>query len=757
MVERGTRNPQGEPGGVWNVARPIPESESGHGALIADRASQLNYRGFPSRDGGELLIALERLPCPLSGRQICSFGQANNDMKNRAAFVRCCAGLLLVLVIAGCATSGPRSRYLERIEPDSITNLTAYCAGNTLDVRYPLHGKDAFAHATWTSMESHAAEYQCQFAVLTFEKQKRAARKSVVNPGNFLIIRDAAEWKQLLHAVFANLAPAQPGHGILLLVQNMEIVVYRDPTNALKVVNLENEPPGLTVDHTFSDADFSREAINLLAANVSALDRTQNQFLFLTGEDPAFVLMDLRERLIVFLSYPTDPEAEPIAVPGSFGLRALNSLLIKSLVITAIKNPFTLVSRGLWHIGSSGMTVLDTIPADSSGRPPPLYAGPGMDLVAWEKELDGVVNARPYEGRVQLFINGNEFFPAFVQSIENARHNVDVMVYIFGTDHYAVKIADVLKQRSRSVRVRVLMDDVGSLFAEGAPPASVPPDFEPPADIKSYLEAGSDVHVRVNTDPWLATDHRKCFIIDGRQAYLGGMNIGWVYRYQWHDLMVGLTGPVVGRLEKDYRKAWAFAGPSGDFGYAWTMVFDREHLRRNASPGDLDIRVLRTATGELQIYHAQLAAIRRAKRYIYIENAYFNDDTILRALIAARQRGVDVRVILPAESDVGIMQTSDLVMADAMIRNGIRVFIYPGMTHVKAAIYDGWACVGSANLEKMSLHVSQELDVAFSDPATVERLKEELFDPDFKRSRELENPVSLNWIDSVLKAFAEQL
>jgi cardiolipin synthase len=98
-----------------------------------------------------------------------------------------------------------------------------------------------------------------------------------------------------------------------------------------------------------------------------------------------------------------------------------------------------------------------------------------------------------------------------------------------------------------------------------------------------------------------------------------------------------------------------------------------------------------------------------------------------------------------------------MVMANEMIRNGIRVYAYPGMEHVKAAIYDGWACVGSANLEKMSLRVSQELDVAFSDPATVDRLKQELFEVDFKRSRELKNPVASSWLDILLKAFANQL
>ena len=446
-----------------------------------------------------------------------------------------------------------------------------------------------------------------------------------------------------------------------------------------------------------------------------------------------------------------------MVVPGSFALRLINSLLIKSLIVTAVKNPVSLVGCGLWHLGSSGATVLNSLSMNTSDPPPPLCTGPEMNLAAWEKDLDRVVTARRHKGRVQLFIDGSQFFPALVQSIETANRSVDVMVYIFGTDNFAVKIADVLKQKSATVRIRVMMDSLGSLFAEGAPAANVPPDFQPPADIQSYLAAGARVHVRAAADPWLATDHRKCFIIDGRQAYLGGMNIGWLYRYKWHDLMIGLTGPIVGQLEKDYEKAWALAGPFGDFAYARAAIFDREHEHRNVPPDSIDIRVLRTATCEMQIYHAQLEAIRRAKRYIYIESAYFNDDTILHALVQARQRGVDVRIVLPGESDIGIMQASDLVVANEMVRNGIRVFIYPGMTHVKAAIYDGWACVGSANLEKMSLRVSQELDVAFSDPGTVDQLDRQLFEADFKRSRELKGPVELNWADPFLKAISEQL
>jgi len=675
-------------------------------------------------------------------------------MKARVALTLAC-----LLLLAGCATPGPRRRYLEQIEPDTITNLTAYCAGNSLEIHYPLRGRDAFAHASWSPAEGANPEYQCQFSLLTFGRQKRTMRRSVVNSKNQLLVRDAAQWKQFLHEVFVSLAPRAPGHGILLLAQEMELVVFRDTTGNLKVVNLADKPPEIVIDHTFSDADFSREATKLLATSVGATDPNQDPCLFLTGEDPVFVLVDVREHLVVFLSYPADPESEPIAVPGSFALRVINSVLIKSFLITAVKNPITLVGRGLWHLGSSAVTVLNSLSASPAepGPPPPLFTGPGMDLAAWEKELDGLVTSRRHKGRAQFFVDGDEFFPALVQSIETSTQRVDVMVYIFGTDNYAVKIADVLKQRSATVPTRVLMDDIGSLFAEGAPASRVPPAFQEPGDIQSYLEDGSHVHVRIGADPWLATDHRKCFIIDGREAYIGGMNIGWLYRYQWHDLMIGLNGPIVGQLEKDYEEAWAIAGPFGDFAWARVAIFDREHVRRNPPPGSIDIRVLRTATGEMQIFHAQLAAIRRAKRYIYIENAYLNDDTILQALIEARRRGVDVRVIVPGESDVGIMQASDLVVANEMIRNGIRVFIYPGMAHVKAAIYDGWACVGSANLEKMSLRVSQELDVAFSDPGTVAQLDRQLFEPDFKRSHELKSPVELNWTDPFLKVISEQL
>ena len=169
-----------------------------------------------------------------------------------------------------------------------------------------------------------------------------------------------------------------------------------------------------------------------------------------------------------------------------------------------------------------------------------------------------------------------------------------------------------------------------------------------------------------------------------------------------------------------------------------------------ASPGH-PIRLLYTKLGDSQIYRAQLAAVRAAKRYVYIHNPYISDDGFLVALIRARRRGVDVRVILSTRGDSPTIDRSNLLAANAMFRRGIRVYLYPGFSHVKAAIYDGWSCLGSANLDKMSLRINKELNLATSHQDTVRTLETRLFEVDFEISTEMTHPfdeqtVPLPWV-----------
>ena len=249
-------------------------------------------------------------------------------------------------------------------------------------------------------------------------------------------------------------------------------------------------------------------------------------------------------------------------------------------------------------------------------------------------------------------------------------------------------------------------------------------------------------------------DHTKTTIIDGATAFVGGMNVGREYRYEWHDLMMEVTGPIVDQLQHDSDKAWARASLFGDAANLAAIVRGKRH--RAADQG-YPVRALYTRNFDSEIYKAQVEAIRRAQRYILIENSYFSDDLITYELAKARRRGVDVRVILPGAGNHPSLHASNQVAINELLDNGIRVYIYPGMTHVKAAVFDGWACVGSANFDKLSLEVNKELNLATSDIATVNRLLEQVFAPDLTFSQEVTDPVIVTFAQVLAERAADEI
>ena len=140
-----------------------------------------------------------------------------------------------------------------------------------------------------------------------------------------------------------------------------------------------------------------------------------------------------------------------------------------------------------------------------------------------------------------------------------------------------------------------------------------------------------------------------------------------------------------------------------------------------------------------------------------IQNAYFSDDQIMYELARARRRGVDVRVIIPTSGNHGPVNASNQVAINQMIEHGIRVYRYPGMSHVKAAIYDGWACVGSANFDKLSLQINKELNLATSDPKTVKTLIDRVFLPDMMISVETDKPVAITITAKLVEIVVDEL
>ncbi len=401
--------------------------------------------------------------------------------------------------------------------------------------------------------------------------------------------------------------------------------------------------------------------------------------------------------------------------------------------ISGVVRPFSTVFRLLSLVAYTGLDAMRPNPKrEVPLRPPPvLNDGPGMDLAAWEEKLDEITRTSVSMGNMELLIDGDEFFPRLERTVAGARSSVHLQTYIFDNDDYALNFGSLLKGRSREVDVKVLMDGLGTIMASGVDHESLPESYTPPSSLTSYLREGSRVKVRKLTNPWLTFDHTKSIVIDRQIAFVGGMNIGREYRYIWHDMMVQVEGPVVGILQEEFTRTWHYAGVTGDLALL-TSYGNREAPATNNSL--YPVRVLKTRIGHSQIYRAQLAAVRRAKKYIYIENPYLSDDVILYELIMARHRGVDVRVILPRQCNWKSMSRSNVLAANEMLANGIRVYMYPGMSHVKAAVIDGWACLGSANLDKASFRFNKEIDLATSHPVFVDKLISRLFKTDFDQS-----------------------
>ena len=122
-----------------------------------------------------------------------------------------------------------------------------------------------------------------------------------------------------------------------------------------------------------------------------------------------------------------------------------------------------------------------------------------------------------------------------------------------------------------------------------------------------------------------------------------------------------------------------------------------------------------------------------------------------------RRRGVDVRVILPDDGNHRAQNYSNELAINTMLRNGIRVYLYPGMSHIKAAVYDGWACFGSANFDKLSLQINEELNLGTSDPDIVSELLERVFIPDFELSEELTTPLPTDWTHRLAEFVSDEV
>ncbi len=341
-------------------------------------------------------------------------------------------------------------------------------------------------------------------------------------------------------------------------------------------------------------------------------------------------------------------------------------------------------------------------------------------------------------GSVKFFVNGKTYFPELLREIEAAESRVDIQTYIFDNDPFALELADALKRKSADVPVRVFIDTLGSELAGTKSPKALGEDAAKGPDIHRYLQDDSNVQVRRYLNPWLVGDHSKLHLIDQRIAFVGGMNLGWEYRHDWHDMMARLEGPVVDDLVDVFESRWRAGNWMHHWGLNWTgrpAKIRPADARDNSQDIPLRMLITHTGSGKREVLKAATIAIRSASRRIWMQTPYFTSDDVIIELENAVLRGVDVRIVIPGDNDTGLMEKVNAASLERFAKTGGKVYAYPGMTHLKAAVFDDWATFGSSNYDTLSLRINRELNLASSHPTLVEGLVEKVFLPDFQNSR----------------------
>lgn len=685
----------------------------------------------------------------------------------RSLFFLCllsCAGFEATGALSTAApipTSSPSDDYAEQALETLLnrTNLhpRAFVEDHKIRVYFTNDDRICMLDAAWKLPRVKTENFVYSSAFLQAGKSPKPI-PNTDSRWHELTVLPRAESDRLIHNVTDRLVPAEPGHGILCRFALGEATLYRNASGHVRLAAQSNNSVNVTIDRRYTRGEFASAAATELETGLRAAHPGQTSFMLAIGHGNQLrlVFLDLQQKQAVVLYVPAKADDK-----GRIGSRLANiaSFIVVDNVFAFLKNPVTTSARAVNQVLQWPRTLFPRLTHPKSEIPPLTHA-PGMDLAAWEQWLDHHAHAPRERGSVRLLIDGDAFFPAFERRVAEAQRGIAIHVCIIDRDDVATDMADRLKLRSTNVEVRVIFDRLMSRNAGKAPPTTPMRDgFIPPKSIAAYLRRDSEVRVRPQPNPVFTVDHTKVYLVDGRYAYIGGMNLGREYRFEWHDLMVEVQGPIVASYQRQFDKKWAQVGPWGDLGLASETIGGKEpdNTGPGRDSGQIELRRLYTKSFSRKIRSAQLAAINRASSYIFAENPYFYSNDILNALVRARRRGVDVRVILPSESDLTAGQRSSMVTANYLREHGIRVYLYPGMTHVKALLVDGWACFGSANFDALSLRLNGEADLATSDPAFAVRFRHDVFETDFERARELHEGLPVTWNDYLADALLNPL
>lgn len=330
---------------------------------------------------------------------------------------------------------------------------------------------------------------------------------------------------------------------------------------------------------------------------------------------------------------------------------------------------------------------------------------------------------------LRLLRNGAEYFPALVEAVRGARDEVWIETYIFADDPAGRAVAEALVEAARrGVKVRVLVDGWGAKH------------YLTPA-LERCLGDG-DVRLlkyRPEVAPWqfrshrLRRLHRKLAHVDGRVAFVGGINViddmntpG--QRPPRVDFAVRLEGPVVARVVQTMARVWALC-ELVQFRTREVPLFPETRPVRRVGGQTAKLTLRDNLSHRRDIERAYLAAIRTARREILIANAYFLPGMrFRRALIDAARRGVQVTLLLQHRVEYRLLHYASRALYGQLLAGGVAIEEYHrSFLHAKVAVVDErWATVGSSNIDPYSLLMSREANVFVRDAGFAAELRLEL-------------------------------
>lgn len=329
---------------------------------------------------------------------------------------------------------------------------------------------------------------------------------------------------------------------------------------------------------------------------------------------------------------------------------------------------------------------------------------------------------------VALLENGTEFFPALLTEIERAEREIFLETYIFDNDGTGSRVAAALRRAAgRGVKVRVLVDGFGGrAFVSHVMEALITGGVE----VLIYRRELRALSMRRHR---LRRMHRKLVVIDGRVAFVGGINIlddidvGGP-PHPRYDYAVRVEGPLLAAITHAAHHLWWLV--------SWASLRRRSPRRPSMPPRARPAGTLRAAFvirdnlgHRRDIEDAYLDAIAAAEREIVIASAYFFPGRRFRqALVDAARRGVDVILLLQGLADHPMLAGATRALYPHLLAHGIRLFEYHrSYLHAKVAVVDRrWATVGSSNIDPFSLLLAREANVVVDNHGFAGELRESL-------------------------------